>query len=81
MINRGSLTCQVDEQTIEQWHCHEHHGRRDRGFQYSDSAIQTALMLKSFFGLPLQALEGVINSIFQLMDVPLTSSGYSCIYK
>ncbi|MBG5971831.1 transposase [Proteus vulgaris] len=27
-------------------------------------------MLKIFFGLPLRAQEGFINSIFQLMDVP-----------
>ncbi|GAA3525377.1 hypothetical protein GCM10022394_00370 [Zobellella aerophila] len=38
-------------------------------------------MLKTFFGLPLRTLEGVINSIFQLMDVPLTSPGYSSISK
>ena len=50
LINRGSLTFWVDEQAIEQWHCHQHHGRRGRGFQYSDSAIETALMLKAFFG-------------------------------
>ncbi len=78
---RGSLTIWVEEQTIEQWHCHQHHGRRGRGFIYSDSAIKTALMLKAFFGLPLRALEGFINSIFQLMDVPLTSSSYRSISK
>ena len=71
LLNRGSLTFWVDEQAIKKWHYHEHHGRRGRGFQCSDSAIETALMLKAFFGLPLQALEGFINSIFQLMDVPL----------
>lgn len=81
LINRGSLTFWVDEQAIEQWYCGEHHGRRGRGFQYSDSAIETALMLKAFFGLPFRALEGFINSIFQLMNVPLTSPSYSNICK
>ncbi len=38
-------------------------------------------MLKAFFGLPLRALEGFINSIFQLMDMPLTSPDYSSISK
>ncbi|NCE88479.1 hypothetical protein DK870_29460, partial [Pseudomonas sp. Q1] len=28
-----------------------------------------------------RSLEGFINSIFQLMDVPLTSPGYSCLCK
>ncbi|MBM7456853.1 hypothetical protein HNR62_002755 [Oceanisphaera litoralis] len=81
LIHRGSLSSWVDEQAIKQWHSHEHHGSRGRGFQYSDSAIETALMLKAFFGLSLRALEGFINSVFQLMDVPLTSPGYSSISK
>ncbi|HDZ9028741.1 TPA: IS5-like element ISEc35 family transposase, partial [Escherichia coli] len=58
-----------------------HHGRRGRGFHYSDSAIETALMLKAVFKLPLRALEGFINSLFQLMNVPLQSPDYSCISK
>nr|VXZ93175.1 Transposase DDE domain [Klebsiella pneumoniae] len=52
-----------------------------RGFHYSDTAIETALMLKGLFKLPLRALEGFINSLFQLMAVPLQSPDYSCISK
>nr|WOF71999.1 Transposase [Klebsiella pneumoniae] len=48
----------MDEQAIKQWHCLVHHGRRGRGFHYSDTAIETALMLKGLFKLPLRALEG-----------------------
>ncbi len=71
----------MDEQAIKQWHCLVHHGRRGRGFHYSDTAIETALMLKGLFKLPLRALEGFINSLFQLMAVPLQSPDYSCISK
>lgn len=38
-------------------------------------------MLKGLFGLPLRALEGFINSLFQLMALPLTSPSYSSISK
>lgn len=38
-------------------------------------------MSKGVFKLPLRALEGFINSLFVLMDVPLTSPSYSCISK
>lgn len=38
-------------------------------------------MLKGLFGLPLRALEGFINSLFQLMALPQTSPSYSCISK
>ena len=47
LVQRGSLTVWMDEQAIQQWHCQTHHGRRGRGFHYSDSAIETALMLKA----------------------------------
>ncbi|AFG40022.1 Transposase, IS4 family [Escherichia coli] len=79
LVQRGSLTVWMDEQAIQQWHCQTHHGRRGRGFHYSDSAIETALMLKAVFKLPLRALEGFINSLFKLMKVPLQSPDYSCI--
>lgn len=81
LVNPGSLTFWMDEEAIRQWYCHPHHGCRGRSFHYSDGAIETALMLKAFFGLPLRPLEGFINSIFQLADVPLASPGYSCICK
>ncbi len=80
-MQRGSLTIWMDEQVIQQWHCQSHHGRRGRGFHYSDTAIETALMVKGLFKLPLRALEGFINSLFQLMAVPLQSPDYNCISK
>ena len=79
LVQRGSLTIWMDASAIRRWHCHIHHGRRGRGFHYSDTAIETALMLKGLFNLPLRALEGFINSLFKLMAVPLKSPDYSCI--
>jgi len=38
-------------------------------------------MIKGVFKLPLRALEGFINSMFQLMNVELKSPDYSCISK
>lgn len=81
LVQRGSLTIWMDDQAIKQWHCQTHHGRRGRGFHYSDTAIETALMLKGVFKLPLRALEGFINSLFALMEVPLVSPDYSCISR
>ncbi len=42
LVKRGSLTLWMDEQAIKHWHCQTHHGRRGRGFHYSDRAIDTA---------------------------------------
>ncbi|AZQ11544.1 IS5 family transposase [Shewanella khirikhana] len=79
--NRGSLTFWMDDAAIKGWLCHQHHGGRGRGFQFTDQAIEVALMLKSVFGLSLRATEGFINSLFKLMDVPLASPDYSCLSK
>lgn len=38
-------------------------------------------MIKGIFTIPLRALQGFIDSIFELLDVPLTSPDYTCIYK
>ncbi|TOY93627.1 transposase [Vibrio fluvialis] len=46
LINRGSVTFWVDEAAIQSWHCKEHHGKRGRGFTFTDGAIETALMIK-----------------------------------
>lgn len=64
LTNRVSLTFGIDDQTINLWCSTEHHGSRGRGFQYSDTAIETALMLKGLFNLPLRALESFLNSVF-----------------
>ena len=81
LCKRGSVTFWIDDSAIDAWQCKTHHGKRGRGFQYSDTAIETALMIKGIFSLPLRALKGFIDSIFELLDIPLTSPDYTCISK
>ncbi|PMF25218.1 IS5 family transposase, partial [Vibrio splendidus] len=81
LCKRGSVTFWIDDSAIDAWRCTTHHGKRGRGFQYSDTAIETALMIKGIFSLPLRALQGFIDSIFDLLEVPLTSPDYTCISK
>lgn len=81
LTQRGSLTFWMDDAAIKQWYNQQATGRRGRSNTYSDSAISTALMIKNVFKLPLRALEGFINSVFQLMEVELKSPDYSCISK
>lgn len=81
LVNRGSVTFWLDQSAINAWHCKVHHGGRGRGFQFSDTAIETTLMLKGVFKLSLRATEGFINSLFGLMDVPLAAPDYTCISK
>ncbi|HHY0446973.1 TPA: IS5 family transposase [Vibrio parahaemolyticus] len=81
LCQRGNVTFWIDDYAVKSWKCTTHHGKRGRGFQYSDTAIETALIIKGIFSLPLCALQGFIDSIFKLMDVPLTSPDYPCISK
>lgn len=73
LYHRGKVTFGIDHSAVKSWKCTEHHGKQGRGFQYSDTAIETALTIKGIFSVPLRALQGFIDSIFKLMDVPLTS--------
>ncbi len=81
LIKRGAITFWIDDSAIDVWHCSQHHGRRGRGFEFSEVAIETALVVKGVFSLPLRALQGFIDSIFTLMDVPLRSPNDSSISK
>lgn len=81
LCKRGSVTFWIDDSAVEAWQCKSHHGKRGRGFQFSDTAIETALMIKGIFSLSLRALQGFIDSIFALMNLPLRSPDYTSISK
>jgi hypothetical protein len=74
LINRGSLTFWVD--AMSNWFHHYHHGRRGRSQLYTDQTICTFLMLKGIFNLTLRATQGLLDSLFELMNVPLCAPDY-----
>lgn len=81
LINRGSLTFWIDEDAIAQWEAKVEQPRKGRPHVFSDLAITTALMVKRVFSMPLRALQGFINSVFKLADIPLSCPHYTCISK
>ncbi|ENK2325673.1 IS5 family transposase [Vibrio vulnificus] len=80
LINRGSLTFWIDEEAICQWK-QSKQNKRGRPRQFSDLAITTALMVKRVFSMPLRALQGFIDSVFSLANVPIVCPHYSCISR
>ncbi len=80
LINRGSLTFWIDDETVQHWK-QVKQGTRGRPRLFSDLAITTALMVKRVFSMPLRSLQGFINSIFKLAQLPLSCPHYSCISK
>jgi hypothetical protein len=77
LINRGSLAFWVDAEAMSNWFHHDHHGRRGRSQLYTDQTISTFLMLKGIFNLTLRATQGLLDSMFELMNVPLCAPDYS----
>lgn len=80
LINRGSLTFWIDEDAIAEWKQNKQ-GKRGRPCQFSDLAITTALMVKRVFSVPLRALQGFLDSVFKLANIPLVCPHYTCISR
>lgn len=76
LINRGSLTFWVDTDAMHKWFHQDHHGY---GAAASSTATRASapLMLKGNFSLTLRATQGLLYSLFALMNVPLCLSDYS----
>lgn len=79
LVNRGSLTVWFDAESIAAWHNTDLTGKRGRPVLYSDLAIQCCLTLKMVFKLPLRATQGFVESLLQLMQLPLTAPNYSLL--
>ncbi|MBT0281193.1 transposase, partial [Vibrio campbellii] len=80
LINRGSLTFWIDEETIAEWKQNKQ-GKRGRPRRFSDLAITTALMVKRVFSMPLRALQGFLDSVFKLANIPLVCPHHICISR
>ncbi|ECI0838820.1 IS5 family transposase [Salmonella enterica subsp. diarizonae] len=78
---RGSLTVWLDESAIAAWTDNAQTEGRGRPLHYTDMAITTVLMMKRVFNLPLRALQGFVDSIFKLMELPLCCPDYSLVSK
>ncbi|CAI1219542.1 Uncharacterised protein [Serratia quinivorans] len=67
---RGSLTLWITPEAIVQWKAA---ARFTPGGQarYSDLAIQTCLMLRTAFKIPLRQAEGLMASVFGMMNLSL----------
>jgi hypothetical protein len=66
---RGSLTLWIEDVALDHWQSCGPGGQA----RYTDAAIQTSLMVRTAFKLPLRQIEGLMASILTLMD--LTISG------
>jgi IS5 family transposase len=80
LIDRGSLTIWVDQESLDSWH-HDGPPRWGARFVYSDVAIQLLLTLRAVFRLPLRATQGMARSIFDLMGLDLDVPHYTTLCR
>jgi len=81
LVKRGSVTLWFDEDSINKWHkCSKKKGR-GRPRKYANIAIQCMLTLKAVFNLPLRATQGLVESLIELLDLPIEAADYSTVCR
>lgn len=81
LVQRGSLTLWFDEAALTGWFNTQHHGGRGAACTYSDVAIETALLCKAVYSLPLRAAQGLLESVVALLGVDLPVPHYSTVSR
>lgn len=78
--NRGRLDVWVDKGIWEQWFARPS-GKRGGQETYSDLAIETTLRIGHVFHQKLRQTEGIVNSLFSLMNLDLTVPDFSTLSR
>ena len=78
LCQRGNVTFWFSEEAIAQW-TPEKTGRPGRPQLYSDTAIETGLMLRQVFHLPLRQTQGFMASLCAILDVEIPVPHYSTL--
>lgn len=81
LVQRGSLTVWLDDACIGGWHNSQKSGRRGASCTYTDSAILCALTLQVVYHLPLRATQGLLLSVFGLLQLDLWVPNYSTLSR
>lgn len=81
LVQRGSLTIWIEQDTIAAWKNQERNGLPGHDYTYAETAILTRLTLKAVFHLPLRAIEGLTASLLQLARINLPIPDYSTLSR
>ncbi len=77
---RGDITIWFTQAAINEWRP-EKTGARGRPQEYSDHAIETAILIRQVFHLPLRQTEGFMNSMTCLMSAAISIPDFSSISR
>jgi len=74
---RGSMTLWIEDAALECWQTCGPGGQA----RYTDAAIQTSLMLRAVFKLPLRQTEGLMTSVLTLMDLTISVPDHTTVSR
>jgi transposase len=74
---RGSLTLWIEDGVLECWQTCGPSGQA----RYLDAAVQTSLMMRTAFKLPLRQAEGLLASVLTLMDLTISAPDHTTVSR
>ena len=74
---RGSLTLWIEDTALKCWQSCGPGGQA----RYADVAIQTSLMVRTAFKLPLRQAEGLMASVLGLMDLTISAPDHTTVSR
>ena len=80
LVQRGDITLWISTDATDAWKPAPS-GRRGGQRKFSDPAIETALMLRLVFKLPLRQAEGFLRSVLSLMSVDLEAPDHTTLSR
>lgn len=78
--NRGDITIWFTQDAVDHWRPAKT-GGRGRPVEYSDHAIETAMLIRQVVKLALRQTEGFMTSIARIMGAAIAIPDFSCISK
>jgi hypothetical protein len=82
LCRRGEIDVWLSEEVIAQWYePNRIYDGTGSTKHYTDFAIRTCHEIRQVYRLPLRQTQGFINSLFRIMNVPLSCPNYSCLSK
>lgn len=81
LVKRGSLTVWASEAVLKAWTEGAATGKQGRVETYSDIAIECMATLQAIYRLPLRGTQGLVQSLFELMQIRLPVPNYSTLSR
>jgi Transposase DDE domain len=81
LVQRGSITFWFSDEVIDEWEHPNDTPKVGHPFVYSNTAIESLLMLRELFRLPYRQTEGLCRSLIELMRVDVAIPDYTSLAK